>query len=142
MDPNSIRFSRRTKSIGELLSLTPVGPLSVSSRHEMTQLVELALVNGPLPTVIMIDNWGDSTVEFGAGEKLVAALAIFASGVPLGETSFVPEWSGKALNELPLWIQRRFRRRDVDVVVVEPGKTPDVAAHLLQTMSLGLQGSV
>ena len=142
MDPNSIRFSRRTKSIGELLSLTPVGPLSVSSRHEMTQLVELALVNGPLPTVIMIDNWGDSTVEFGAGEKLVAALAIFASGVPLGETSFVPEWSGKALNELPLWIQRRFRRRDVDVVVVEPGKTPDVAAHVLQTMSLGLQGSV
>ncbi len=135
MDPNKIRFGRRFKSVRDLLDLNfSVGhAVSVPSLDEMTAIVETMLVNGPMARVTL-RSLLDDTVTVCTGQKLVAALAAFAAGARLGRTVFLPEWSGKSLAELPNSVQRRFYRRDVDVLEIEVGTPDDVAGAVVAAL--------
>jgi hypothetical protein len=130
LDPNKIRCGRIVRRVADLLDQTdPAYDLPVTL-EEMTAAVELLLVNGPMPEVVITDRM-DSTDRVELGGKFVAALRAFAAGRPLGTTVFMPEWSGKALKELPGGIYRRFLNRDVCVTRIEVGTPPDVTAALV-----------
>lgn len=137
MDPNNIRFNTKYTTVTSLLETVPATLNVDITREDMTALIELLLVNGPMPHVSMRIK-GDGTVEcLGAGAKFVSVLRAFANGARLGETTWIPEWSGKCLSELEVWVQRRFHRREVTVMIIEPGTTDAVADAVFSALARG-----
>ena len=137
LDPNNIRFNRRHPSVRELLDLVPASLDVPVTPEDVTALVELLLVNGPMPAVVLSEAPDGTVVRLGAGARFVSALRAFAGGARLGETAWVVGWAGKGLDDLEPWAKRRFFRRDVDVTLIEPGTTAPVADAVFAALARG-----
>lgn len=135
MDPNEIRFTRRSERLERVLDLPTHGDLPPVTVEAMTILVELLLVNGPIPQVVLHERL-DGTVAFGAGNAFVSACRAFRDGAKLGTTQFVAAWAGKGLTDLEPYIQRRFRQRDIELLTIEPGTSPEVASAVFAALAL------
>lgn len=137
MDPNKIRLSNRLLTTAKLLDLISPRLLGSIENQAMTALIELMLVNGPMPTIVgRMDATGKIT-ELGSGKAFVSALAAFKDGAPLGETSWIAEWTGKSLQDLPAWLQRRFLQKEHAVSIIEPGTNDAAAESILAALACG-----
>ena len=139
LDPNRIRTTRRFPSVEELLDLIPRELLMKVEIDQgtMTKLIELMLVNGPMPAIVIRMNADGLISAIGSGSTFVAALSMFRDGRCMGSTRWIADWHCKCLADLPPAIQRRFRRRELDVTVIEPGTPDDAAEALIETLAAG-----
>lgn len=134
MDPNAIRFARRFRSIGTFLAEAPPEGEPTVTPEQMTALVEMVLVNGPMPQVVLLER-ADGSTKVGRGGALLAACRAFANGAALVAPRFMPQWANLTLKDLPPWCQRRFRQRDVDLIHIEPGTPDDLAEAVMGALA-------
>jgi hypothetical protein len=137
LDPNKIRFSNKNVTVVDLLALVPASLDVPVTEAELTAMVGLALVNGPLPAVALCMSVDGSVTRVGVGARLVSALRAFANGARLGTSMWDESHSGGVYSELMPWLRRRFNHRDVAVCLIEPGTPGTVAEAVLDTLALG-----
>lgn len=136
MDPNEIRFTRRSERLERVLDLPTHEDLPPVTVEAMTAMVELLLVNGPVPHVVLHERL-DETVAFGAGNAFVSACRTFRDGAKLGTTQFMAAWAGRGLTDLEPYLQRRFRQRNIELLTIEPGTSPTVARTVFAALARG-----